>query len=193
MIWGAMDINLTNKRCVFLGLPGSGKTELAKSIARSCPDHLFYDPLGGDREHHDWDGFNRYVPTDRESIEEFNRATKKLVIDARPALYLVDEGNKYIKPKPNALPSAIADLNDLSRHWGITWGVIARRPTQFHTDVIELAHYLFVFRLPGKNDRIYFDSLVSGLGDVVASLPPYHFVVVDGGSSYHVHKPIPRE
>lgn len=183
-------IDLANKRFVIFGLPGSGKTELGKYILRSTRNHLVYDPLGGDPNHHDWDGFRRYVPDDRESVGEFNRATKELVIGKRPRLYLVDEANKYILPKPHPLPSAIADLNDLSRHWGITWGLIARRPVQFHTDVVELAHYVFVFGLGGKNDRAYLDSIISGLGDDVANLPKYHFAVVEGGRQYYIHSPI---
>lgn len=188
-------IDLKNKRFIILGLPGSGKTELAKSIARSVSrdDCLVYDPLGGDPDHVDWVGFRRYVPDDRESAEELNECVKTLVIKRRPALFLVDEANKYIKPKPHPLPSAIADLNDLSRHWGIAWGLIARRPVQFHPDVVELAHYLFVFSLRGRNDRQYLNDLHEGMGNAVATLPPFHFVVSEGGRRFFVHAPVPEE
>lgn len=183
-------VDVTNKRFGIFGLPGGGKTELAKSIVSSTREHLVYDPLGRDPDHHDWDNFRRYIPDDRESISEFNFAVKELVIKLRPRLFLVDEANKYIRPKPNPLPSAIADLNDLSRHWGISWGLIARRPVQMHTDVLELAHFLFIFNLKGKNDRAYLNSLIDGLGDTVRELEPFHFVVVEGGSRYYIHAPL---
>lgn len=183
-------IDLTNKRFTILGLQGSGKTELAKSFLRTTPDHRVYDPLGTDPKHIDYVGFKRIIPDNRNSVAELDYTVREIIIPTRPKLFVVDEANRYIAPKPTPLPPAIADLNDLSRHWGISWGLIARRPTQFHTDVIELCHYLFAFQLPGRNDRRFFDNIVPGLGHIIATLPQYHFVVIENLSTYHIHAPI---
>ena len=188
------DIVLDNKRFTIFGLPGSGKTELAKYIIRSTDKYVVYDPLGANIEHHDFDGYRRYVPKDRTSPNELSNFIRNTVIPNRRhiRLFVVDEANTYVKPKPNRLPPGIQDLNDLSRHWGIAWGLIARRPSQFHTDVVELCHYLFVFMLPGKNDHRYLNSVMTGAGDAVEKLEPFQFLVIDFvRGHWYVHNPIP--
>lgn len=178
-------LNLNNKRFLITGLQGSGKSNLAKHLLRQTPQHFVYDPLN------EYQGFNRYVPGKRNSIAEFEKVTE-FVIATKPRFYLVDEANKYILPKPHPLPEKLGDLNDFSRHWGISWALLARRPSQFHTDVVELAHYLFVFRTQGRNDRKFLDDIHKGLGDIATTLPPFHFLVIDG-ANFYVHSPVLKE
>lgn len=178
-------MDITGKRFVILGLQGSGKTELAKHLLSKAKYHLVYDVL------HEYEGFNRYVPTDRNSRDELSKMVNKLVIaELKPTLFIVDEANRYMLPKPTALPSGITELNDWSRHIGLSWGAICRRPTQLHTDIMELAHFLFIFVLKGKNDNQYLDTILPGLGDTVAGLPDYHFAVVSENRSVSIHSPI---
>jgi len=178
-------IDLTASRFVILGLQRAGKTEFAKHLLSLTPRHLVYDVLD------EYDTFDRYIPEDRNSKDELSDVTQKLVIDKlKPDLFLIDEANRFLLPKPTPLPIGVAELNDWSSHMGLSWGVIARRPTQLHTDIIELAHYLFLFVLKGKNDMQYLDSILPGLGETVASLKPYHFAIVDAGRSVSIHTPI---
>ena len=58
---------------------------------------------------------------------------------------------------------------------------MARRPVQFHTDIVELADFLFIFRLDGNNDYKYLENLHRGLGDMVRNLPEYHFAIRHAG------------
>lgn len=179
-------IDITNKRFCILGLQGSGKTELAKHLLRGSSNHLVYDPL------QEYDGFRRYVPDDRNSIDELTLCIQKLVVaKLKPDLFLLDEANRYCPPKPHPLPMGIAELNDWSRHMSLSWGCICRRPVQLHSDLMELAHYLFIFVLKGKNDGMYLDSILPHLSDTVASLPDYHFAVVAENRSVSIHAPIP--
>lgn len=182
-------IDITGKRFVILGLQGSGKTELAKLILSKTENHIVYDVL------QEYDGFQRYIPTDRNSRDELSATVQKLILPrVKPDLFIIDEANRYLLPKPTPLPAGIDELNDWSRHmgkYGLSWGCIARRPTQLHTDIVELAHYLFIFVLKGKNDQQYLDSILPGLGSQVASLPDYHFVIVDAGRKLVIHSPIP--
>ncbi len=189
-------IVLDNKRFTIFGLTGSGKTELGKWIIRSTDKYVVYDPLGRDIEHRDFVGYRRYIPRDRNSSAELSDYIRNAIIPNRRyvRLFVVDEANKYVRPKPSALPVGIADLNDLSRHWGIAWGLIARRPSQFHTDVVELCHYLFVFMLPGRNDHKYLNDLMAGAGDAARTLPQYHFLVMDMTQGrFYIHSPIPLD
>ncbi len=182
-------MDLRNKRFAILGLQGSGKTESAKWILKNFPSHLVYDVL------REYDGFNRYIPKYRQyglqSLEELNLAVNKLVIEneKRPAIFIMDEANRYC-PSKRPLPDAVLALNDWSRHLNISFGVIARRPVQLNTDLIELAHNIIIFNLKGKNDVEYFNSFVSGLGDQLPNLPKFHFIVVDEHRNYEIYAPV---
>jgi len=179
-------IDLKNKRFCILGLQGGGKTELAKYLLSQSKNHLVYDVLK------EYDGFTRYIPEDRNDADELTDCVQKLVIaKIKPDLFVIDEANRFCPPKPHPLPLGIAELNDWSRHMGLSWGVICRRPVQLHSDLMELAHYLFIFVLKGKNDRAYLDSILPGLGDKVASLANFHFVIVTESRSVLTHAPIP--
>ena len=176
------DIDLTGKGFSVFGPRRSGKSWLIKSILDSTDHHIVYDPM---REH---DGYHHYRPEDRESIPEYTDAIKKMVIPWRPALFVTDESNKYIENhKP--LPGGVSDLVDFCGHWGISAGFVARRMVQVNTSLVELADYVFIFRLTGRNDYKYLEDLHEGLGDAVRDLPRYHFIVW-GDGEYFTHAPI---
>lgn len=181
------EINLANKRAVIVGPPGSGKTVLARHILNMTRQHIVWDPL------QDYIGYNRYQPTNPHSKTEADQFIRKAVIGFKPRLFVFEEANNIIEPKPKPLPPAIREMNDWSRHYGISWIVMARRPVQLHTDVVELATFIFAFRLTGKNDRAFFDNYNTGLGDIVATLKPWHFLVIEQGVGAWVHDPIPDD
>jgi len=165
-------IDLRNKRFCIFGLQGSGKTTLAKYILKQFGnDGWVIDVLD------EYAGFNRYVMQDRTIMgrDELNIAIQYILDKFKPKLLIIDEANRYCPPK-RPLPDMVSYLNDFHRHMELAIGFISRRPTQLHTDLVELAHYLFIFRLVGKNDRIYLDSLYEGLGDMVLELPQHAFV-----------------
>ena len=184
-------LDLKGRRFAILGLQGSGKTVLAKWILKHYPRHLVYDPLK------EYVGFNRYLPQHRaytySAIEEINLAIQKLVFKnvGKLDLFIIDEANRYC-PTRRPLPDSVGQLNDFNRHMNLGFGVIARRPVQLQTDLVELAHDLFIFRLKGKNDIAYLDSLVGGLGNEVLKLPPYHFVRVNEFRDFEVCSPCPQ-
>lgn len=178
-------IDLTNKPFVILGLQGSGKTVLAHHILSLSERHIVYDPLG------EYTGFRRYIPENRHSIAELEGFVRGTVIPWQPDIFVLDEAPLYIPKNPKPLSTSVSDLCHLSRHFGISWGSIARRPTSFHTDVIEIAYWLFVFKLAGKNDRQHLNNIYNGMGDVVANLPKHHFAVLEAGTDLTVHSPVP--
>jgi len=197
-------MDLANKGWCVFGLRGSGKSWFVKSLLESTPDHLIYDPL---KEHR---GYNKYTPSDRTSIEELEKVIQGPVIKGvkvtednkatfptrrvgetwKPELFVIDEGNRYILPHPTRMPPGVADLVDYGRHWNISFGVVARRPVQFSSTLVELSDHVFFFQLPGKNDHAYLESLHVGLGDTVRDLAPFHFVAFSHGSEITVHAPI---
>jgi AAA+ ATPase superfamily predicted ATPase len=176
------DVNLINKHFVILGMKQEGKTVLARSILKKFPKHLVYDTT-----RNDYEGFDRYIPQynqySAQAIQEVNMVIEKLVIQRRVNLFIVDEANTYA-PNKQLMPNGLKKVMDTHKHIygqhnGMAFGVIARRPAQLNTDLIELAEYIFIFSLQGKNDLQYLDSLKYGLGDVVRNLEKYHFVFLN--------------
>lgn len=180
--------DLTDKRFCIFGLQGTGKSYLAKEVMRREPAHFCYDPL---HEHQGFNGYEaRYRSYRPEALAELNQIIARVIIGSgRVRLFVIDEANRYC-PNKRPLPEKVSELNDFNRHYNIALGLIARRPVQLHTDLVELAHYLFIFNLPGKNDLAYLDSLRVGLGDVVQNLKEYHFVIVDRARRFEIHPPI---
>lgn len=189
-----MFVDLSDKRFCIFGLQGSGKSIMVKHLLKETPHSIVYDVL---REHK---GLARYIVSRRQVIRhnendpailELNQFVNQIVIGSGMIrMFILEEANRFCPPKPQPLPSSILDLNDFQRHEKIAFGVVARRPTQLHSDLVELAHYLFVFHLVGKNDYAYLEAIAEGLGDAVRALKPFCFVVVNPDRSYSTRKPL---
>lgn len=191
--------DISNKGFCIFGQRGTGKSVLTKHLLASESNSIVYDIL---KEHQ---GFNRYIPSHRQvklpdhsrdpAILELNNFVNRIVIGSRAIrLFILEEANRYCPPKPKPLPQSILDLNDFLRHQRISFGCVARRPVQLNSDITELAHYLFIFRLAGRNDIQYLEDIAEGLGEAVKNLPEYHFIVVpQDRARFYIHKPVPYE
>jgi len=181
-------MNLQNKSFCIFGLKGSGKTVLMNFILSIFRNHLVVTP-----HKEDYQGKNRYLAKYKQysgaAIEEINLVVNKLVKVKRPSLFAIDEMGTWA-PTRRPMPKGIADLCDNCRHYGIAFGCIDRRPTKINTNLVETADVLFIFRMTGKNDHQYLESIVEGLGDAVRALPKYHFVMVDENNDFTVMNPV---
>lgn len=183
-------INLKGKRAAIFGLPGGGKSNLACHIASKYGSLAFiYDVM------HEFppEQFDVYRPLDRYSVPECEKILRLVVKLHKHKLVIVDECNRFCPSKPAPLPAIFGEINDCCRHpeYGFTPIFIARRPVQLNQDLTELAHYLFIFGLKGKNDIDYLNGYVAGLGDIVMKLPKFHYVLVNENREFIVHKPVP--
>lgn len=185
-------LSLESKRACIFGLPGEGKSNLLCHIADRYKAKAFvYDTM---HEYPTDKSFDVYRPRERYSVPELEKILRLLKQRRFYKLLAIDEANRFCPSKPSPLPEVVADLNDTGRHpeWGnITPIYIARRPTQLNQDLTELAHYLFIFNLKGKNDIDYLNDFAKGLGDEVFNLPSFHFIIVDQHRTWTVHKPVP--
>ena len=183
-------IDLTRKTWALFGYKGSGKSTLAKFIADSYGSGCFYyDTL---HEVLEPVKFDFYQPVNRQAVDELENTVELIRKTKRYRMFIIDEANRFCKPKPVALPQGIADMNDWCRHpqYNLSVGYIARRPVQLNQDLTEIADYLFVFQLGGKNDIQYLNDLRDGLGDAVKDLPRYHFAQVYPDRTWEVMSPI---
>lgn len=184
-----MDINLEDKGFCIFGDRGSGKSHLLHTLAIKYGAYaLVYDTL---HEYPETGKFDIYRPVNRNDPDELSTVTRLVMKSGKYRLFLIDEANRFCKTKPNELPQAIADLNDWQRHYHLAAGFVARRPVQLHQDITELASYLFIFNLGGKNDIAYLNDIKDGLGDAVCQLPKWHYIVVNPTREFEIYKPLP--
>jgi hypothetical protein len=180
-------LDLKSKSCCIFGLPDSGKSTLAHYIADSFGSSAFvFDTLNEFPDQ----PFDRYAPSRRGDIGELEKIARAVMASRRYSCFILDEANRYCPSKPVPLPQAIADLNDFRAHYELTTIFIARRPVQLNQDLTELAHYLLLFRLPGRNDIGYLNELATGLGDAVQKVPKYHFMCVHPDRTFNLMKPV---
>ena len=185
-----MNVELTRRTWCVLGYKGGGKSILGKTIAsRYGLKALYYDTL---HEVPHEAKFNSYQPKNRYNIAELESIIKLIKNGKYFRMFVIDEANRFCPPKPRPLPEGIADMNDWCRHpqYNLSVGYICRLPVQINTDLIEIADYLFIFQLGGKNTQSYLNDMRSGLGDVVRDLPPFHFVLVYPNRTWIVCNPV---
>ena len=91
-------IDITDKRFVIIGLPGSGKTTLARHILNSSERVIVYDPMS------EYQGYRRYVPNDPHSIEELDDFIVRVVARYKPDIFMLDEANRHIQPNRTDCP-----------------------------------------------------------------------------------------
>lgn len=191
-----MKIELFNLHTLIFGLKGTGKSNLVAHVLAQdvYENHVVYDLA---REHAE-NANHRIIPQYRqppEATEEFEAAFAALVTDndreMRPDLFVGEEVNRYA-PNGAKAPEALLDLADESRHYGVGFLGTSRRPAQVNTTLVELADYLIVFRVRGKNDTQRLNREADGLGDAARDLDEYEFIVVDSMRDWAVHEPLPE-
>jgi len=173
-------LDLHEKRVCIFGLQGSGKTEWLRWLCRNSERPFIVDPL---EQYQDIPHAIAYVPKHKvyspEAIAEINQVVKyMLTLNPRPTIFCLDEANRWC-PNKRPLPEQLSYLNDEQRHLNLALAFIARRPAQLNTDLTELAHFLVVFNLAGKNDRQYLNDLAENFGDQAVKLPWHDFLIAD--------------
>ena len=182
-------IDLANRSFVILGLRGSGKSVMTHHIAGTYGEKcLLYDTLD---EYPMNAKYHTYTPTVRGDTVELATIARAVMTGHKYRMFIIEEANRYCVPKPVPLPQAIADLNDWHRHYNLSVGYVARRPVQLNQDIVELAEYIILFNLKGRNDIKWCDDLSGGLGDAMLTLKPYHFIIIDRNRNYQIYQPIP--
>ncbi len=193
-------IDLKRKIWIAFGVRGSGKSTLSNHIARANgPKTLYYDTV---HEVPDAVNYHTYRPRVKYGVGAVEELTEviKLILGGKSGYtqMVIDEASRFCPSKPAPLPQAVAEINDLCRHMkgpdGFSVGFIARRPVTLNQDLTELADYLFIYRLVGRNDVAFLNDTADGLGDAVKALPlhpPGYFYLVRPDRSYSLMRPVP--
>lgn len=175
-------------RRVIVGLQGSGKTVLAKSIIDQYHKQGVSTLVIDYQHEYDGKGHTAYRVTDRVNpTQEVDTVLRHMIIDPyhgrvprrqRYGHLVCDEAPRYF-PNRTPLPTSMAEINDVGRHIGVAVTCIARRFSQVNTDLVELAHEIYLFRQSGVNDLKRCNDMSAGLANIVGHLPPHHYAVLD--------------
>lgn len=170
-----MELDVENKSVCVFGMPDSGKSTVTSFIlSQYGKDAFVFDTL----DEFDKDAeYDSYAPKNRDDIAELTRVVRAVMKSRKYALIAIDEANRYAEPKPAPLPAILRDLNDYRAHYQLATLYLCRRPTQFHTDIVDLANFLIIFRMDGPHDISYLNNIIAGLGDAASRLDPYHFII----------------
>lgn len=192
-----MDINLKNKTFVVAGLKNTGKTFLVQNaILNSIPNNAVYDITGEYKNcksaKYVYASSNKQYS--QEMISEVDNFIEKLVNAKKPELVIFEEAD-CVLPNMRITSSSLLHLNSTCRHFdkerGISVGFITRRLPDLNSKIVEIADYIFIFQLSGKNDLIYLEQLKKGLSEQMAQIEQNHkFIVLDGARNFAVYDAI---
>jgi hypothetical protein len=176
--------------CIF-GQVGEGKSTKADEICRLYGRRaVYYD---SQREVPPGVKYYSYPPDDTYSVEELERFIKTEILDRRTNprfnLLAIDEINRYSPSKPARIPRNLGELNDSRRHMNLSLLLISRRPCAINQDLTNLSNRMYIYHLDGHADIKYLNDLKEGLGDIVKTLPRYHYVEYDRRDIY-LRKPV---
>lgn len=192
-------VSFQGQQVVVAGHRGAGKSTWIQHAAEQLGEGvMFYDM---NREHENYD---RYLPNHRRGDEmkaEADGVIARLVVDndadSRPGSVVLEEANRYV-PNQGNIPDSVGELVDLGRHYetavadGVSVFYVTRRPAQLDADVMELADYLVIYRVRGKNDVKRLNDETPGLGDDARNLDDYHYLLVRPDRSYVEMSPVPE-
>ena len=143
------NIDLRKKKFSIFGVQKSGKTILMKYLCKGFKKPLIYDI------HKDfYDVPNAVVYTPKtltmNELAGMSHKAKMLGMNGRIDAFIIDDADTYFNSSYHLYPNVL-DLNSNHRHYGIAFGLIARRPQDIPTKIVESCHALFIFKLEGVN------------------------------------------
>ena len=158
-------------RITICGLPGTGKTTLAKFLASLCyPRVLIYDPLS------QYTGFEdeyRYIPKS-DSQAEFNSVCRRLRAQSNVTL-IVEECERYIG-QGRPLGEDAFDLVNRGRNWNVGIIAVTRRIQRLSKDYFDLCQHVFLFKCGLKSREYLADMIGKPEANRVMKLPKYSFL-----------------
>lgn len=193
-----MEINLESKHWVLFGVKDSGKSYLADKLMQKAADNgkliVIFDPMD---EYSDHENIMRIIPTAKrgqKAIDELDRTLEEIE-DRKEEIdyFLCDEISRF-HSKGGELKGPLGEMIDLNAHWDMGVGFVCRRPTQMHTDIREMADWIFVFALRGRNDVKSLDEISNGLTEtmeeMVSNEPWHSYIAINERRDYDIHPPI---
>lgn len=193
-----MDVQLESKHWVTFGVKNSGKSyfndKLMQKAADSGKTIVIFDPMD---EYSDHENIMRIIPDHKrgkKAVEELEKVVehveeKKEEID----YFLCDEISRF-HSKGGELDGPIGEMVDLNAHWNMGIGFVCRRPTQMHTDIREMADFIFIFVLRGHNDLKRLDEISAGLTQEMETMISdeqwYSYLAVNERREYAVCPPV---
>lgn len=170
------------------GRKGSGKSFLAKEIAKEEPRIIAIDSLGEYDELNIINGYKECIQAivAVEHLNEFALSLRTTSTDEDLELIdlayhlsrftlLVEETSRYVAP--TSLPQPMEQLVRFGRHRAINQIYLARRPSEIHRDLTAQSDIIVSFVEHERRDVEYLRSFMGEKALGVQTLPQYKFLV----------------
>jgi len=164
---------IKNKKIVISGIQGSGKTTLAKNIARRFRTAV-YTP-----HRYEWQNENVVIFKFDDFVSDFGffcSKVKEFAKEKKIDCFIVDEFDLLVK-NFFSVNSEFFDLWVNHRHYGLTIVVVTRRLQDLTTRIYNTAEFLCLFKIESPQVRELLNKVSDGLGDAVQKLDYFEFIV----------------
>ena len=169
----------TSDRITVAGMPGQGKSELARALALGSPRVFMFDPMDqyGDVAH-----AVRVVPAKGLDEKEALEPLAARAMREGNVLLIVEEAEIALgEPYSGILPEMKA-LVLRGRNRGVGLVAVTRRVANLSKTVFGLSEHVFLFKHFAPNDLEYLNRFIGKeWGLVVSELPEWHFLHYSNG------------
>jgi len=183
-------MDLKNKKILIIGIQGSGKTVLAKKIAKTN----FKKPIAYKvSEDFDKEGNWVYLYEPNDIYTDLNAFCEKVIQwgkEKKIDCVIFDEADLFL---PRYLQfNKLKDLILKHRHYNLALIFITRRMQDIPALIAEQMHYIYAFSLEGDNAIKKLNEIRSGFGDKVKILPygSYKYYKKEIGKEPQLHEKV---
>lgn len=164
------------------GMRGTGKTTLARYIARQFHSVYVFDPLGQYSE------FSHYVP-EAGTVQEFDYVCQH-IWERGNVLFVIEECEGYLGERMSLSPYAFKIVLQ-GRNRGIGMMAITRRIANLSKTVFSLSDHVYLFRFFSPNDIHYCQDFIGReWASKLATMPKHHFLYYSGEGQLTACPPI---
>ena len=174
-----MVIVKTSDRNTIAGMPGQGKSELARALAMYSPRVFMFDPMDqyGDVAH-----ALRVVPAKGQDEKEALEPLAARAMREGNVLLIVEEAEIALGEPYSAILPEMKALVLRGRNRGVGLVAVTRRVANLSKTVFGLSEHVFLFKHFAPNDLEYLNRFIGKeWGQVISELPPWHFLHYSNG------------
>lgn len=165
---------------VFIAGPkGSGKTTLLHALVDA--NRLGWS--GQPRRFVVWDSMKEWIPSDNvivlSATEYTGEEACEMALQLAPCTFVCDEIDRVAPNTPGGMVqgSAICDVVQYGRHYGVALLAAARRSVRVHVDIRSQADTFFIFRHHEPRDLLWIREFCGqAISEQVARLPDHRFI-----------------
>lgn len=163
----------TTDRVLVCGMPGSGKTTMAKYLASAIPEGrlLIYDTL---RQYRNFPDKCRYIPQHSDSVIEFDNVCKYLC-SVKDFVFVIEEADLYMGQYMR-FGTWTSELVNVGRNWGIGIIAVTQRIQEINKRFFGRCSHVFFFQCGIQAKQYITDMVGKELCSQIMNLGDWAFI-----------------